>query len=277
MKEGIMLRGVFRHIRRQPVAFAALFFALGGTGLAATTKYLTSTDPITRGDLAGSTYGRPVIARGAVTNRKLAHPSLTITPGNALTGGGSVSLGGNTTLGVADAGIGTTQLADGAVTNGKLANSSLTVASGTGLTGGGSISLGGTGTLSVDPSIVQSRVSGACSHSSAISSINQDGTVSCAGVKVIAGFVDSDGTVISGSGFTVIKLSTGRYQISFPAGTWSGNLPVITVTPFGDSLMFVTGDNHGSDGSATLSLMASSTVGNVTPVDSGFQFIASQT
>jgi hypothetical protein len=39
-----------------------------------------------------------------------------------LTGGGSVSLGGSKTLGVADGGIGTTQLADSSVTTGKFAS-----------------------------------------------------------------------------------------------------------------------------------------------------------
>jgi len=46
------------------VATLALFFALTGTA-AATAKYLTASDPITSGDLAGSTYGTPVMAREA--------------------------------------------------------------------------------------------------------------------------------------------------------------------------------------------------------------------
>jgi collagen triple helix repeat protein len=70
------------------------------------------------GDLTGS-YPNPLIAAGAVTNAKLANPALTINAGTGLTGGGSVALGGQGTLGVADGGIGTTQLQDGAVTTSK--------------------------------------------------------------------------------------------------------------------------------------------------------------
>ena len=113
-----MFRRVVEQVRRQPVAFVALFVALGGSAVAAN-NYIRSTDTIPEGDLAGSTYGNPVIASGKVTNAKLANSSLTVSPGTGLTGGGSVALGASTTLGVADGGIGTTQLHDGAVTTGK--------------------------------------------------------------------------------------------------------------------------------------------------------------
>ena len=53
-----MFRRVVAHVRRQPVAFVALFFALTGSAFAGS-KYLTARDPITQGDLAGSTYGNP--------------------------------------------------------------------------------------------------------------------------------------------------------------------------------------------------------------------------
>lgn len=101
-----------------------------------------------------------------------------VSSGTGLTGG---PITGSGTISVADGGIGTTQLADGAVSNAKLANSSLTINLGTGLSGGGSVALGGVGTLSVDPTVVQDRVSGTCSHGTSISSVNQTGTVTCTG------------------------------------------------------------------------------------------------
>jgi hypothetical protein len=51
------------------MATVALFFALTG-GAMAGVKYLTATDSITAGDLAGSTYGTPVIANGKITSAK---------------------------------------------------------------------------------------------------------------------------------------------------------------------------------------------------------------
>ena len=51
------------------MATLAFFFALTGSATAVG-KYLTEDSPITTGDLAGSTYGSPVIADGAITTSK---------------------------------------------------------------------------------------------------------------------------------------------------------------------------------------------------------------
>jgi hypothetical protein len=70
----------------------------------------------------------------------------------------------------------------------------VTINSGSGLTGGGTIPLGGSSTLSVDPTVFQSRVSGACSGGGAISQINQDGTVSCASAVAAWSLTGNAGT-----------------------------------------------------------------------------------
>jgi BclB C-terminal domain-containing protein len=95
-------------------------------------------------------------------------------------------------------------IAPGAVTNGKLANPSFSIAAGSGLSGGGSVALGGTGGLSVDPSTVQSRVTGTCSTGGAISSVNQDGTVGCQAPTPIV-YASSSGTAV-----TLTTLLTGQ-------------------------------------------------------------------
>src|ERR1044072_7012851 len=82
------------------MATMAVFFALTGGAWAATSKYLMTSDPITQGDLAGSTYGSPVVAAGKVTTGKVADGAVT-----------SVKL--------ADSGVTSAKLADGAVTSSK--------------------------------------------------------------------------------------------------------------------------------------------------------------
>lgn len=58
------------------MATLAFFFALTG-GTMAATKYLQANDPITQGDLAGSTYSNPTIAPVKVTTGKIANGAIT--------------------------------------------------------------------------------------------------------------------------------------------------------------------------------------------------------
>lgn len=137
---------------------------------------------------------------------------------------------------IAAGAVTTDKLADGGVTNSKLANPSLTVTAGTGLTGGGTIALGGSGTLSVDPSGVQTRVTGTCASGSAIDQINQDGTVHCASTTPLTA--------------TLIR-APGSSTVSIPSG-----VPELTVSLWGagggggSSSMFGAGGGGGAGGYA---------------------------
>ena len=66
------------------MATLAFFFALTG-GAMAGTKYLTANDTINAGDLAGSTYGAPVIAAGTITSATFA-PTATAPNADTLDG-----------------------------------------------------------------------------------------------------------------------------------------------------------------------------------------------
>jgi hypothetical protein len=113
------------------------------------------------------------LLRSSITNAKLANNSLTVSAGNALTGGGTVALGSSVTLDVAvdnssieidtDAlrvkalGITNAMLAGsisndklaGSISNDKLSNNKVTVTAGSALTGGGEVELGSSVTLDV--------------------------------------------------------------------------------------------------------------------------------
>lgn len=129
------------------VALLALFVSLGGSAYAAFS-------------LPRNSVGTRQLTRGAVTSAKLRKGAI----GPAKIKAWAVT---------------NSKIADGAVTNGKLANSSLRINAGHGLLGGGPVALGSSGALSVNPALVQSRMTGACPANEAISSIAQGGGVGC--------------------------------------------------------------------------------------------------
>jgi hypothetical protein len=53
--------------------------------------------------------------------------------------------------------------------------------------------------------------------------------------RVVAGEVNSDGTVLRGSGFTAQHMGAGVYQIRFDGGQFVGGCPVMVVTGVGSA------------------------------------------
>jgi trimeric autotransporter adhesin len=79
------------------------------------------------------------IANLSITNAKLANSSLTVTAGNGLSGGGSVSLGGTTSLSIGQ-GDGITVGATTVGVDSSVVRTTRSISTGTGLTGGGDLS-----------------------------------------------------------------------------------------------------------------------------------------
>ena len=98
------------------------------------------------------------------------------------------------------------------------------------------------------------------------------------GTPAIAGFVYGDGTTF-GSGFSITKLSDGKYQLRFPAAAFS-NFPAIAVSAWGIPGVLPTANVvynifEGSTNSWLAEVWLAGADG-VTPVNSGFQFVAAQ-
>jgi hypothetical protein len=53
--------------------------------------------------------------------------------------------------------------------------------------------------------------------------------------RVVAGEVNSDGTILRGSGFTVQHVAMGVYQIKFNGGQFVGGCPVMVATTAGNA------------------------------------------
>jgi hypothetical protein len=199
------MRRFLGHARANAIGYAALFVALGGTGYAATTT------------VPANSVGTPQLKNGAVTGQKVAKNTLTGanikastlgTVPNATHVGGLATtafqrrVGSACSTGQAIRSIGP----GGSVTCQSTGQGTITgVTAGTGLTGGAT---SGNASLSVDPTAVQSRVTGTCDSGSAIASINQDGSTSCQPVSQ---------TEMGGSGSTNMENSSVDYLA--PVGT----------------------------------------------------------
>jgi hypothetical protein len=168
-----MLHRLLNQLRSNAVAYVALFVALSGTAFAAAS-------------LPRNSVGTSQLKNRAVTGQKVALHTLTganIKSSTLGTVPNALRLHGVTLAALQRAITGKCSGDDALQTilrSGKVtchAFGTVTrVTAGTGLTGGGS---SGDVILTVDPTVVQARVTGSCAGRGAMSSINQDGTINC--------------------------------------------------------------------------------------------------
>lgn len=210
------------------------------------------------------------IADGNVTNAKLANNSLTVTAGNGLTGGGTVSLGSSTNLAVV---YGST--ANTAVQG----NTAITITAGTGLSGGSNITLGaggsstlnvvygstgntavqgnttltcasGTGNLSGGGNTVTLGAGGTCSSLTITNSPIFTGTLAVQGATATIGTVGQQGSVVLYDGASGGSENTGTVQV---IGSLGQDTTYILPDPAGATatICLSTGNCAGSGGGIT--------------------------
>lgn len=93
----------------------------------------------------------PDSAMGSIDNSTLTNSSVTVTAGDGLKDGGSVSLGGSITINIEPADFAGAGLQDDGADNLELVNDSVTVTAGDGLKNGGTVALGGSITIDIEP------------------------------------------------------------------------------------------------------------------------------
>ena len=179
-----MLPRLLTHARNHAVGYIALFVALSGTALAASSA--VPQNSVGTAQLKSRAVTGPKVALRTLTGANVAKATLTglnIRSSTLGTVPNAAHLGGLTSASFQRVITGkcpTGQAIQVVFPSGKvicLSTGTITgVSAGTGLTGGGT---SGNVSLAIDPTVVQARVPSACGAGHAIFSIRQDGTVGC--------------------------------------------------------------------------------------------------
>ncbi len=170
-----------------------------------------------------TTSGTLSIKTGGVTNAMLAHSSLTVTANSPLTGGGSVSLGGSTSLGLESCATGQILKWNGSAWACAADNNSggtvTSVGSGLGLTGGPITS---SGTLSINTSVVPQLAA-----ANTFTNLNAISVSSGSPALSITNGSTGDGlSITAGSGFGVLVNNTG-----FGVVATNSDIPILAEAP----------------------------------------------
>lgn len=187
--------------------------AFPGTG---TVTSVGSGSGLTGGPITKS--GTLSIATGGVMNSMLANSSLTVTANSPLSGGGSVSLGGTTSLGLkACAASQILEFTGGAWTCVAIPVGTVTsVGSGLGLTGG---PITGSGTLAINTSVVpQLAATNAFTNTNTITANSTSPALGISnaggnGISIVDSATDAYGVFVSGSGFEGVTVDGTIYPI----------------------------------------------------------------
>jgi hypothetical protein len=171
---------------------------------------------LTGGPIVGA--GALSIATAGVTNAMLAHSSLTVTASSPLTGGGAVSLGGSTSLGLKTCAANQIlQFVSGAWACANPATGTVTsVGSGLGLTGG---PITGSGTLAINTSVVpQLAAANAFTNSNTIAANSSTAALGISnaggsGISIVDSVSNAYGVFVSGSGFEGVTVDGTIYPI----------------------------------------------------------------
>jgi hypothetical protein len=221
-----------------------------GTG---TVTSVASGDGLTGGPITGS--GTLSVATGGITNTMLAHSSLTVTANGPLTGGGAVSLGSSTSLGLESCAAGQIlQFVSGAWTCANPAAGTVTsVATGVGLKGG---PITNSGTLTIDTTVVpQLAGNNSFSGTQTINNIENisvnngtdglDVTQAGAGNGIVSGLDNASGIGVKGVNLSTTGTGAGLSGTSESATGYGviGNSPDVGVYGASDGA-----SNEGSGG-----------------------------
>ena len=92
--------------------------------------------------------------------------------------------------------------------------------------------------------------------------------------KYTSGIINSNGSIVKGSGFTVVRNSTGDYTITFPVGVFPTRAPAMTCSPFGANgaipVCIVFGESWSGSNPTTFNIRLYSLAG--AHLDNEFQF-----
>lgn len=208
-------------------------------------------------DQQGRLTAAGTIAISGLANSALSNSSLTVGAGTGLSGGGSVSLGGSTSLAVAYGSTASTAVQG---------DTAISVTAGTGLSGGGSIILGSGGTTTVNLADTAVTAGNYGSGSSvATFTVDAQGRLTAAGTTAISSLANSAlqnssltvtaGTGLSGGGSVSLGGSSTGLSVVYGStiGTAAEGNTVLSFTGTGNLSGTVSGTSGGGLDTNTLS------------------------